>query len=394
MEHEAVLFVRVSAAGVRADKAVPGGPERMFRWQRLGVSDVQIRGVEPVFPERGEQRLLVHGRAAADVVKPGAGLAASEAGGVEIAERGIVFRQDVHDVIRLAEHLVGGFLGDHFDAFVPADRAAHADKPHVQRAQDFDQPARDGAEAVEEHDLAVEQHGGGADFVVKPGPGAELVGAGLRQLPGEREDHGGEVLGARFVEDVRTGRQRRAAAPQRLAQVVPVVAGVTGRGEVRPTDPGVFHQRLRIRLAENDVRLRDGGVRSGNVENGGRQLLGPDELVVRGAVAQQFLGGFRKNGVAPDPQGGGRVGHRRWVISAGARARHAELPAAKSGAPGHGQSPLPATTGWPARSRGFQPKNAQAAAPASTATVTPTTPGHCARCQAGAGSSAPNPPPR
>ena len=110
------------------------------------------------------------------------------------------------------ENGVGFVRPDDGNLLVAARRAADPDDLHVERAEQFDDPARDCAEAVDDRSLAVEEETpAAAGFVVEPFARAALVIERARQFPREREDHREQMLGAGFVEDAARVRERDAA---------------------------------------------------------------------------------------------------------------------------------------------------------------------------------------
>src|SRR5215471_14659095 len=66
---EAVPFVGVPACRVGRDHARGERPEWVVRRQRLGIRDVEVSGAQSAALERGGERALIDGGAAAHVVE-------------------------------------------------------------------------------------------------------------------------------------------------------------------------------------------------------------------------------------------------------------------------------------------------------------------------------------
>ena len=74
-------FVALAAGGVGGDEAVGGCPEWVVWGEGFGVGDVEKGGGDFLRAEGGEERVVVDGGAAADVVEDGGGFHEGEAWG-------------------------------------------------------------------------------------------------------------------------------------------------------------------------------------------------------------------------------------------------------------------------------------------------------------------------
>ena len=132
---------------------------------------------------------------------------------------------------------------------------------HVQRPQDFDQPAGNRAKTVNQGRSCrlSRKRRPHARLAVQPDPFAPLIVHAAGQFPGQSQDHRGEMLRAPLVEHARAIRQRGVPGAQSLTQLVPVVGSIARAGDLHPANPAAGQNDRRVRLPEQDVGL--GGVR-------------------------------------------------------------------------------------------------------------------------------------
>jgi len=166
--------------------------------ERLGVSDIEIGGGEMGAAEGFDERRLIDGGAATDIIEDRAALHPGKTRCVEKPARPRVVGQDVYDVLRLAD----GVRGDDGDAFVAGGAAADGGDPHAERREEFHEAAGDRPKAENHEALADEQARGRPADAIRPAARTALLGEGLRKLAGVGEDE----LRARARRRARRGR--------------------------------------------------------------------------------------------------------------------------------------------------------------------------------------------
>lgn len=190
-------------------------------------------------------------------------------------------------------------IGAGGDGFVAAGFSADSDEVHAEGCEEFGEASADGAEADDEGGLAVEEEGFGADWFGGPAFGTALVDPcdGKSAGGGQHECEG--VLSAGFGVGGRAVGHGGAARFERMADVVVVVSGVAGGGEVDPFEALDGDDLVGVGLAEGDVGLFEEGVGWGYAEVVGL-LFAEEEAGVGDALAQAIGGGGGEGGVAPD----------------------------------------------------------------------------------------------
>ena len=99
MIDQRVPFVLVSACGVGRDVAVHFLPERMIFGQGLGRGDIQPGRLQVAGAEGFREVVLIDRGSASDVVEERSGLHLGEELGIDKIPRGLVFGEDVDDMI-------------------------------------------------------------------------------------------------------------------------------------------------------------------------------------------------------------------------------------------------------------------------------------------------------
>ena len=83
MLDQALVFVVMAAGGVRGNEAVGKSPEGVIQGKRFGRGDIQVSGGDASLLQGGQERILVHGAATADVIEDGGGFHLGDPVGID-----------------------------------------------------------------------------------------------------------------------------------------------------------------------------------------------------------------------------------------------------------------------------------------------------------------------
>jgi len=150
MAGDGFFFVSLAAGDVGRDEAARGVAEGVIVRERFGFGDVQPGGSEVPGDECLGQGTLVHGGAAADVVEGRAGFHRSEAFGVEKVVGLFAGGEDVDHMVGGGQGLGEAGGGDRRHALVATRMAAVGDDVWLERGEELDEFAGDGAIAHDE----------------------------------------------------------------------------------------------------------------------------------------------------------------------------------------------------------------------------------------------------